>query len=172
MLTISFILPEQNFAGEQQKLGSRIGLLNNVILDRTDFQTGYTGIGLGVELIWQTTYSIHGQFNTLRISTCASGKLKTNEDALNTTEAALAFRARLNDSMLRFFPEAGVGFWGAYAGNYFMGIGTEYEIAGNFNITGTIDYLILDSNLFVKNSFDHWTSSMWRISLIIQYRLF
>lgn len=172
LLTV-LILPLQMKAGSNEnKFNLRIGINNNLILDRTDFKSGYSGSGLSAGYIYKNSFSVHVFISSFRIKAAESGQIKTNREALSGAEAALALRARLNNGPVRIFPQIGVGAWGWIAGNYFIGVGADVYIGSNTYFIMTADYLIVDSDMFITNNINSWTSSMYRISLCLTICLF
>ncbi|MBN2423533.1 MAG: hypothetical protein JXR46_07590 [Calditrichaceae bacterium] len=171
LLALTGVLIAGDKINDKANSNLRLGIQNNFIIDRTDFNSGYTGPGVSAEYFFNNRLSTAGFINLLNIRTSYSGYIKLNENKLKTAEAGLLLRIRFYKSDFVVFPQVGIGLWGREAGNYTIGFGLELPSVKSIYPNIMCDYLILFGNSDNNQAEKNWTSSMIRIGINLAYAI-
>lgn len=146
-----------------------IGIINNFIIDYSDFQSGYTGSGLSFEYYLNPKYSLQIALNSFKINSSRSGFIKTRQNKITSHELYLAVRYHYYiHKQFSFFPQLAAGTWTYKWPLVFTGLGAEYPITPSLQISGSVNYLLL----FEKVNFPGgWSSSMLKLDAGLNYLL-
>ena len=165
ILSMIFFLGAQESA---KSVSTKIGINNSIILDNSDFKSGYTGSGIFFERCIPDKISVFASINSFKIRTSASGKVKAGSYRLSTYEFYVGLHYRYKIKKTYIYPEIALGSWGRKIPYTTMGFGLDVKVAKHYLFYGSAGYLVAFQNIFDPGG-SGWTSSMLKISLGLAY---
>jgi len=147
----------------------KLGLNSNFIIDNSDFQSGFSGIGIFFEPFITDNFSLVLSYNSFTIKTNKSGFIKTGKGKISTKDLFFLMRYRFTKNNFIFYPEIGFGDWMTIAGYLTIGAGIDIFIKKDLFFSTSIDYLVAGQDYFNDRGSDVWTSSLLKININLCY---